>query len=866
MLATPPSTPSDGAASGTRQPIPADTDGRFSVHRNGALDVEEFLQRQVYPALFGHLDTAFPEFGFRQHGTHWIATEEATRDLPGSPRPDRVYCYEDRPWGLLIQGGGFVRFIDLMNGGTKPTGRNFIEVIDKLAELAGISVPNREISPQEAALCAKREVRRSALETVSHFCHEELLSERGADAFAYLKGRGFSEEAIRDLQLGFYPSCAAVKRVLHKAGFTPDTVKEIGLLRPDFEGRVIYTWADATGQPATLYADWPERPLPTGVAKKLVTLAGGRTKASPLYFDRARAGRERDLVLVEGVTDAALLQSFGETRVVACVGAQLSGEQVKTLLRYRVGSVTICLDPDGAGDRGTLACIRSLQDAGIHAFVAPRLPDGLDPDEFLLRHGADAWREHIRRADHAFRFQARSIIDRHRGESWTDRGLANCLDEAISFAAGVIDAERSSDLELFFWEEILRATGADKDAVSVRREALREKMANEEQRRDYKNLVASFQRLEGGDFFNAKQYLHREVDRLRATEWRSRVDPVRNVAEELDDHDAYLQRWRGQEFIGLPQRTLRTLDENTRGLRGLILLAAAPNVGKTTLAVQLGVDAVVHNPDAAFLFLSLEMPRREMITRIKSRLSGLNWETLVFGSAPVNRRLHDGAYFTPQELNDLAKADVTLRDIGQRIRILDNKNFPEPTLERVLWQINDLKARTGVTRVFVLVDYLQVWPVPDISGKIRTDIDADKWRIDQMKALQEANEFDPVLVISEARKPSEKDSTWGGGMADVMGSARSTYRPDVVLLLRTFSDEELGSTVASDKNEVKQKAAEERAAHARLGYALQRLSIVKGRDGTIRGNIDLQFFFRRSTICGRSWFWQFQSHIAGFWP
>ncbi len=291
------------------------------------------------------------------------------------------------------------------------------------------------------------------------------------------------------------------------------------------------------------------------------------------------------------------------------------------------------------------------------------------------------------------------------------------------------------------------------------------------------------------------------------------------------------------------------MDKRTRGLRGLILLAAAPNVGKTTLAIQLGLDAVLHNPDAAFLFVSLEMSRRDMLTRMKSRLSELTWETLVFGSGRVDQQLHDGAYFTQDELSRLAHANAILRDIGKRIRILDDKNFPEPTLEKVLAQIEGLKATTGATRVFVLVDYLQVWPVSDASGKIRSDMDADKWRIGQMKALQGAIGSDPVLVISEARKPSEKDAAWGGGLADVMGSARGTYTPDMVLLLRPWSDAELASIEgAIEAKDVKQVAAEVRATHAGLGYALQRLSIVKGRDGTTRGDIELQFFFGRSAF------------------
>jgi hypothetical protein len=53
--------------------------------------------------------------------------------------------------------------------------------------------------------------------------------------------------------------------------------------------------------------------------------------------------------------------------------------------------------------------------------------------------------------------------------------------------------------------------------------------------------------------------------------------------------------------------------------------------------------------------------------------------------------------------------------------------------------VEDLKASSGASRIFVAVDYLQVWPVPDTVAKhIRTDIDADKWRIGQMKELRDA--------------------------------------------------------------------------------------------------------------------------------
>ena len=163
-----------------------------------------------------------------------------------------------------------------------------------------------------------------------------------------------------------------------------------------------------------------------------------------------------------------------------------------------------------------------------------------------------------------------------------------------------------------------------------------------------------------------------------------------------------------------------------------MLLSAAPNVGKTALGVQLGVDVVRHNEDACFLFLSLEMPRWEILTRIKCHLARMDWKTLVLG--PQQEGGGRWTTFTARQLEDLHQADEQLAEWGPRIQILDEANFPAPTVEDVLGQLEALKHDTGSSRALVLVDYLQQWPIPEEDSRaFRSNLDADKWQVGAMK-------------------------------------------------------------------------------------------------------------------------------------
>jgi putative DNA primase/helicase len=382
-------------------------------------------------------------------------------------------------------GGGPLQYLWKLRHGVhapSPRGRHFVDLVRELCDRAGVPFPEGELSEEDQERFRLLETRRAILGEVMEHCRTVLWSKYGTAARDYLSSRGFDEAACRDLGLGLYPGLGWLEARLEERGHDPADVRASGVVAEKMVGYITFPWMDDRGLPLTLYGTWPGRTPPKDRPKKMALPNPGgrgsaweRTKRSPLYFDRALRAGHRDLELVEGVTDAALLQARGRTQAVACVAAQLSRDQVKTLRQRGIQSVTIALDPDSAGDSGIRSCVRQLMDAGIRAYVAPKLPDKLDPDEFVLRDGIDAWAALVGRAVHGYKHEAEAILLRHGARQPGDDGWADAIiDEAIGFAAG-LPPERDDEVTRHYLDEICRATGARVEDLRERLQALRDR-------------------------------------------------------------------------------------------------------------------------------------------------------------------------------------------------------------------------------------------------------------------------------------------------------------------------------------------------------------------------------------------------------
>jgi putative DNA primase/helicase len=235
-------------------------------------DLDVFLTEQVYPALFGHLDSAFPEFAWTMRGGHWTATVWPP-DFPylvNDQHPDRLMVYPDRPWWIKIHGHSGMRFLDYVNGGRKPDGPDFLSAVRHLCEKAGVAFPDRPLSEEGWRKFQQREARRAALEGLIAYAQQRLWSPAGDTVRAFLHERGFTDQDLQEFGFGFYVSATEAQQFFQHEGLDLQVAREAGLFWHRLEGYILIPWADAHGHPLTIYGRWHAKKPPEGKPQKLL--------------------------------------------------------------------------------------------------------------------------------------------------------------------------------------------------------------------------------------------------------------------------------------------------------------------------------------------------------------------------------------------------------------------------------------------------------------------------------------------------------------------------------------------------------------------------------------------------------------------
>jgi replicative DNA helicase len=249
---------------------------------------------------------------------------------------------------------------------------------------------------------------------------------------------------------------------------------------------------------------------------------------------------------------------------------------------------------------------------------------------------------------------------------------------------------------------------------------------------------------------------------LQAQEFIDLQDCLSTVIDEIDRHFNA-----GCETTGLPSG-LATLDEHTSGFQpaDLIIVAARPSMGKTSLALSFVETALLARPEHSVQIYSLEMPARALIYRLLALLGHLSLSRLLKGA------------LLDEDWTRLTVAAGKLKAFASRLVIDDT---PALSCAALRARARRASRRFGMPAL-VLIDYLQLMrasqrenrnlEITEISGSL--------------KAL--AKELNcPVIALSQLNRALEQRGNKRPLLSDLRESG--AIEQDADLILFVYRDE-----------------------------------------------------------------------------
>ncbi len=231
------------------------------------------------------------------------------------------------------------------------------------------------------------------------------------------------------------------------------------------------------------------------------------------------------------------------------------------------------------------------------------------------------------------------------------------------------------------------------------------------------------------------------------------------LAETYDRIDTRHQRDQ-MTISGLPTGYL-DLDEKTAGLQNseLVIIAARPSVGKTSLALNIARHIIVEEKQPAF-FVSLEQSRIELTERLLCCQARVDSHKL--------RKGHLGS----EDMQKLIESGGTLRNAKLFI-----DDTPGQGMLRIAANARRLKMRHGIKVVFI--DYLQLIE-PDNRRDSRQEQVAHISR--RLKFLARELHI-PVVALAQVNRSSEDRQDHRPRLADLRESGSIEQDADTVMLL-----------------------------------------------------------------------------------
>lgn len=307
---------------------------------------------------------------------------------------------------------------------------DYINAIRFLADKMGITLDEEEYKNDN------REKKNSLYKINSDatkFYFKQMLTENLPQE--YVQKRGLGIDMVNTFFLGYAPYGDKLYNFLLERGHSIEDMLSLGLIKENkkeggyydyFGGRLIF---------------------PIINNKSKVIGLGGRTlfdakakylnspdslvfhKGENIYgISQIQRNKNRDrIILVEGYMDVIGLHNQGVTNAVASLGTALTENQARLINRY-ANEVFIAYDSDNAGIKASLRAIEVFNKIGVDPKIIS-FPQGMDPDEFVLKFGKEEFDRLLKNADKSLDYRMSLIIDQNRDRIELTKDLIDFLSD-----------------------------------------------------------------------------------------------------------------------------------------------------------------------------------------------------------------------------------------------------------------------------------------------------------------------------------------------------------------------------------------------------------------------------------------------------
>lgn len=371
----------------------------------------------------------------KKRGSNYIACcpfhNEKTPSFSVNPARQIYKCFG------CGKAGDSVRFVmDIENIG-------YGEALRYLAKKYGVEIEEQEQTPEELLRQNERESLLIVLNFAKTFFQEALLnSDEGKSVgLTYFRERGFTNPTLDAFDLGYsYDQWDALLQAGLKRGYKREILEKAGLILSKennkvfdrFRGRVMFPIHNVSGRVIAFGARIlkTDKNQPGGASPKYLNSPETEVyhKSQVLYgiYQAKQTIRQEDVCyLTEGYTDVISLHQAGIKNVVASSGTSLTTEQIRLINRF-TPNVTILYDGDAAGIKAALRGLDMVLEEGLNLKLL-LLPDGEDPDSYVHKVGADAFKTYIKE-------HSQDFVD-FKASRW----LAEAGDDPLKRAEGISD-------------------------------------------------------------------------------------------------------------------------------------------------------------------------------------------------------------------------------------------------------------------------------------------------------------------------------------------------------------------------------------------------------------------------------------------